>query len=174
MSECFVANIRKILPVLSLNLTQSKALLNLRLSRLLRRQNPLLTQRDHLALWPKNRRQDLPQSYPSSNRNDSCKLWYPGCPLDPWDCFLAWCTLGIILRHWSHCNQLQWWVNSVVFHVDVSSWTVFRASFNTLSLFFRFFLDNSYTSRTWCSRSGSCRFFFLINLSVYNDRFPCI
>ena len=40
--------------------------------------------------------------------------------------------------------------------------------FNILSLFFRFFLDNSYTSRTWCSRSGSCRFFFLINLSVHN------
>ena len=89
-------------------------------------------------------------------------------PLDSRDCFLAWCTLGILLRHWSHYNQLQWWVNSLACHVDVSLWTVFRASFNTLSLFFRFFLDNSYTSRTWCSRSGSCRFFFLINLSVHN------
>ena len=79
MSEYFVANIRKSLPVLSLKFTQNKALLNLRLSRLLRRQNPLLTRRDHLALWPKNRQQDLPQSYPSSNRNDSCKLRYPGC-----------------------------------------------------------------------------------------------
>ena len=74
MSEYFVANIRKSLPVLSLKFTQTKVLLNLRLSRLLRRQNPLLTQRDHLALWPKNRRQDLPQSYPFWNRNDSCKL----------------------------------------------------------------------------------------------------
>ena len=96
------------------------------------------------------------------------RMPFLAAPLDPRDCFLAWCTLGILLRHWSHCNQLQWWVNSVVFHVDVSLWTVFRASFNTLSLFFRFFLDNSYTSRTWCSRSGSCRFFFLINLSVHN------
>lgn len=96
------------------------------------------------------------------------RMRFVAAPLDPRDCFLAWCTLGILLRHWSHCNQLQWWVNSVVSHVDVSLWTVFRASFNTLSLFFRFFLDNSYTSRTWCSRSGSCRFFFLINLSVHN------
>ena len=96
------------------------------------------------------------------------RMPFVAAPLDPRDCFLAWCTLGILLRHWSYCNQLQWWVNSVVFHVDVSLWTVFRASFNTLSLFFRFFLDNSYTSRTWCSRSGSCRFFFLINLSVHN------
>lgn len=96
------------------------------------------------------------------------RMPFVAAPLDPWDCFLAWCTLGILLRHWSHCNQLQWWVNSVVFHMDVSLWTGFRASFNILSLFFRFFLDNSYTSRTWCSWSGSCRFFFLINLSVHN------
>ena len=101
------------------------------------------------------------------------RMPFVAAPLDSRDCFLAWCTLGILLRHWSHCNrthcnQLQWWVNLAVFHVDVSLWTVFRASFNTLSLFFRFFLDNSYTSRTWCSRSGSCRFFFLINLSVHN------
>ena len=172
MSEYFVANIRKILPVLSLKFTQSKALLNLRLSRLLRRRNPLLTQRDHLALWPKNRQQDLPQSYPFWNRNDSCKLWYPGWPwlLLPWIpgiVSLARCILGILLRHWSHCNQLQWWANSVVFHVDVSLSTVFRASFNTFCLFFRFFLDNSYTSRTWCSRSGSCGFVFVIFCSVY-------
>ena len=95
------------------------------------------------------------------------RMPFVAAPLDPWDCFLAWCTLGILLRHWSHCNQLQWWVNSVVFHMDVSLWTGFRASFNILSLFFRFFLDNSYTSRTWCSRSGSCRFFFLINICLY-------